>query len=226
MNKGKKRKQALHTEKNYLLAHFIFVRGVEGDRATSPFCASRNGSIDAARLSLEVQMERDIMQLEGEVGHFAHRKKTTCLQIFTFVHGAEGDRATSPSSASRNGSIDASRLSLEAQMEYNFMQLEGEVGHFAHGKKTICLRFLFLFMAWRAIRQPRPLLQVETARLMLPERRWKCKGNVTSCSWQATLGTLPTVKIPACNSFLCSWPRGGRGNVALFCSWKGSNWCF
>ena len=71
----------LHTEKNYLLVTFCFVHGAEGDRATSPSFASRNGSIDASRLSLEAQMERDFMLLEGEVGHFAHGKKTTYLQF-------------------------------------------------------------------------------------------------------------------------------------------------
>ena len=104
-------------------------------------------------------MERDFMQLEGKVGHFTHRKKLICLCLFTFVRGAEGDRAMSPSSASRNGPIDASRLSLEAQMERDFMQLEGEVGHFAHGKK-----------------------------------------------------------LPDCTFYLCSWRKGRRGNVALFCN--------
>ena len=68
-----------------------------------------------------------------------HTGKKYLLAIFTFVHGAEGNRAMPPSFASRDGSIDASRLSLEAQMECYFMLLEGEVGHFAHGKKTICL---------------------------------------------------------------------------------------
>ena len=65
----------LHTEKNYLLVIFTFFRGSEGDRATSPSSASRNGLIDASRLSLEAQMERDFMQLEGEVGNFAQGKK-------------------------------------------------------------------------------------------------------------------------------------------------------
>ena len=87
------------------------------------------------------------MLLEGEVGHFAHGKKNYLLVTFSFVHGSEGDRATSPSSASRNGSIDASRVSLEAQMQRDFVQLESEVGHFAHGKKTTKLRFLPLFVA-------------------------------------------------------------------------------
>ena len=80
-------------------------------------------------------MERYFMVLEGEVRHFAHGKKNYLLRTFSFVRGSEGDRATSPSSASRNGSIDASRLSLEAQMEHDFMQLEGEVRHFAHEEK-------------------------------------------------------------------------------------------
>ena len=96
-----------------------------------------------------------------------HTEKNYLLALFTFVHGAEGDRATLPSCASRNGSIDASKLSLEAQMERDFMQLEIKVGHFAHKKK-----------------------------------------------------------LPACAFHLCSWRRGWWGNVALFCSWKRSNWCF
>ena len=92
-------------------------------------------------------MERNFMQLEGEVGHFAHGKKNYLLVLFTFVRGTEGDRATSPSFASRNGSIDASTLSLKVQMERDFMQLEGEVGHFAHRKKLPDCNFLPLFMA-------------------------------------------------------------------------------
>ena len=96
-----------------------------------------------------------------------HREKNYLLVTFSFFRGSEGDRATLPSSASRNGSIDASRLSLEAQMQRDFMQLEGEVGHFAHGKK-----------------------------------------------------------VPDFAFYLCSWCRGRRGNVALFCSWKRSDWCF
>ena len=103
----------LHTEKNYLLVTFSFVRGSEGDRVTSPSSASRNGSIDASRLSLEAQMEHDFMQLEAKVGHFAHRKKNL-IALFTFVRGVEGDEATSPSFAAENEAIDASSSSLEA----------------------------------------------------------------------------------------------------------------
>ena len=75
----------LLTEKNYLLALFTFVRGVEGDKATSPSFASRHGSIDASRLSLEAQMERDFMQLEGEVDHFSHERKTSCLSFLPLL---------------------------------------------------------------------------------------------------------------------------------------------
>ena len=59
------------------------------------------------------------------------------LAIFTFVHGAEGDRATSPSFTSRNRSNHATRMSLEAQMERDFMQLAGEARHFTHGKNYL-----------------------------------------------------------------------------------------
>ena len=83
--------------------------------------------------------------MEGEAGHFTHRKKYL-LVIFSFVYGAEGDRATSLSSTSRNGSTYAPRLFVEVQMERDFMYLEGKVGHFAHGKNTTCLSFLPLFV--------------------------------------------------------------------------------
>ena len=59
-------------EKSYLLALFTFFCGAEGDRATPPSFSSRNGSIDASSSSLEVQMERNFMQLAGEAGHFTH----------------------------------------------------------------------------------------------------------------------------------------------------------
>ena len=106
-------------------------RQTRGDRATLPSFASRNGSIDVSRSSPEAHMERYFMQLEGEVGHSVHGKKLPACD-FSFVCGAEGDTAASASFESRNGSIDASKLSLEAQMERDFMLLEGEVGHCAH----------------------------------------------------------------------------------------------
>ena len=43
------------------------------------------------------------------------------LVILSFVVGAKGDRATSPSCASTNRSIDASKLFLEAQVERYFI---------------------------------------------------------------------------------------------------------
>ena len=131
----------LHTEQNCLLALLTFVHGTEGDRDMLPSSASRNGSIDAARALLEAQIERDFMQLAGKAEHFGHGKKNYLLAIFTFVNGEEGGRATSSSSESRNGSINASILSLEVQMERDFMQLEGEVGNFAQGKKIPACAF-------------------------------------------------------------------------------------
>ena len=119
---------------------------MHGDRATSPSFASRNGSIDASRLSLEAQMERYFMLLEGEVGHFAHGKTLLACNFYLCLW-RRGDRATSPSSESRNGSINASRMSLEAQMKRDFMLLEGEVGHFAHGK-TLPVS-IFYICSWR-----------------------------------------------------------------------------
>ena len=53
------------------------------------------------------------MQLAGKAGHFTHRKNYL-LPIVSFVHGAEGDEATSPSFVGEKAAIDASSLSLEA----------------------------------------------------------------------------------------------------------------
>ena len=54
------------------------------------------------------------MQLAGKAGHFTHGKNYL-LPIFSFVRGAEGDKATSPSFVGENAAIDASSLSLEAR---------------------------------------------------------------------------------------------------------------
>ena len=43
-----------------------------------------------------------------------HTEKIYLLAILSFVHGAEGDEATSPSFVSENAAIDATRSSLEA----------------------------------------------------------------------------------------------------------------
>ena len=124
--------------KKYLLVLFIFVHGAEGDRAMSPSFASRNGSMDASRLSLEVQMKRDIMQLAGKAGHFTN-KKNYLLVILSFVHGVEGDEATSPSFATENEAIDTSSMSLEAFIATLHMQRTCKRQHFTHGKqKTVC----------------------------------------------------------------------------------------
>ena len=150
-----------------------------------------------------------------------HTEKNYLLVTFSFVHGSEGNRATSPSSASRNGLIDVSRLSLEAQMECDFMLLEGEVGHFAQGKKNTSLRFSPLFVAQRAIGQRLPLLQIETGRLMLPNCLWKRKCNVTSCSWKAKLGTLHTEKNYLTSLF--TFVRGVEGDKATSPSFAAEN---
>ena len=92
------------------------------NRATSPSFGWRNGSLDGSTLSLETQMERDFMQLEGEVGHFAHEKKQPyLLALFTFVNGVEGDEATSPSFVAKNEAIEASSSSLEALIATRYM---------------------------------------------------------------------------------------------------------
>ena len=90
-------------------------------------------------------MEHYFLQLEDEVGHFTHGKKFL-LALLTFVRGTESDRETSPSSASRNGSIDAARALLKAQIERDFMQLAGKAEHFGHGKKSTYLQFLPLLV--------------------------------------------------------------------------------
>ena len=133
------------------------------------------------------------------------QEKNYLLAIFTFIHGVKGNRAMSPSFASRNGSIHASKLSLEAQMERNFMLLEGEVGHFAYGKKLPACAFHLC--SWRAEgdRAMSPSFAVETVRFMLPDCLWKRKCNVIPCCWKAKLGTLHTGKnyLLALFTFVC-----------------------
>ena len=67
-----------------------------------------------------------------------HTEKNYLLAFLTIVCGTEDDRATSPSSASGNGSIYASRSSPEAQIARYFLQLEDEVGHL-HTEKNYLL---------------------------------------------------------------------------------------
>ena len=113
--------------KNY---HHLFTtyeakaRQTHGDNATSP--------IETGRLMLLYRRQKHkwnvtVCSWKAKLGTL-HREKNYMLALFTFVCGTEDDRATSPSSPSRNGSIDASRLSLEEQMESHFKLLEGEVG--------------------------------------------------------------------------------------------------
>ena len=67
------------------------------------------------------------------MGTLHTEQKKYLFVLFTFVCGVEGNRGTSPTSTSRNGSIDPSRLSLEAQIKCDFMQLVGKAGHFTRG---------------------------------------------------------------------------------------------
>ena len=157
----------LHTErKNYLLALFTFVHGAKHDRAMSPSSASRNGSIDASKLSLEVQMDRHFMELAGKAVDFTHGKNYL-LAILSFVYGVEGNEATLLSFATENKAIDASNSSLEVLIATRYMQRGCKWEHFTHGKpKLVC--------------------------------------------WSLSVYKL----------------RGRRGNVFLFWNWKSSDWCF
>ena len=62
----------------------------------------------------------------------------------SFVHGVEGDRATSHSCASTKGSIDASSSSLEVQMACCFMQLVCKVREFTHKKIYLLANLSFV----------------------------------------------------------------------------------
>ena len=47
------------------------------------------------------------------------------------------------------------------------------------------------------------------------------------CRGRANCSTLPTAnKTSVCRFLILHKRRGRRGNIALFCSWKSSNWCF
>ena len=87
-----------------------------------------------------------------------HRGKKYLLAIFTFVCDVEGDRAMFPFFANRNGSIDASRLSLEAFIATLYMQRGCEREHFTHGKQNTYLPIFDSLQVERVRRQHRPLL--------------------------------------------------------------------
>ena len=88
-------------------------------------------------------------------------------------------------------------------------------------KKTTCLHFLPLFMAQRATGQRRPLLQVETGRSMLPDRRQKRKLHVTSCSWKTKLGIYTRKKNYLLALFI--FVRGVEGDEATSPSFTAGN---
>ena len=132
----------VHTKKNYLLAILSFVRGVEGDRTTSPSFENTNGSIDAFNSSLEARMARCFMQLVGKVGNFT-RKKFYLLAKSSFVHGAEGDGETSPIFTAKNESIDVSNSSLEAPSTTHDIGVGCKREQFRNGKQIpVCRSFV------------------------------------------------------------------------------------
>ena len=100
----------LHKKKIDLLVNLSLF---EGDGATSHSCTRTKGSIDASSSSLEVQMAYCFMTLVCKVGPFT-QEKIYLLANLSFVRGAEGVGATSPSFSTVNESIDASNSSMEA----------------------------------------------------------------------------------------------------------------
>ena len=103
----------LHTETNYLLAIVLFVRGAESDRATSPSCATVNGSIDASSSSLEASIPTQQMRGDANRSSFTMANKYLFADLLLFTSG-EGDEATSPSLTAENSGIDGSSALLEA----------------------------------------------------------------------------------------------------------------
>ena len=99
--------------------------------------------------------------------------------------------------------------------------------HFTDGKQNTCLPIFDCLQTEKATRQRRPLLQLKTRGLMLPERPWKRSLQLGICRGDANGNILPTAnKIPVCRSLIVYKQRGRRGNVALFYSRKRSGWCF
>ena len=90
------------------------------------------------------------MQLVGKAGHFTHGKNYL-LPIFSFVRGAEGDEATSPSFVVENAAIDASSLLLEAFTATRYMErgCNGSTLPTAN-KMPVCRSFTFY--QWRGRR--------------------------------------------------------------------------
>ena len=120
-----------------------------------------------------------------------HTKKNYLVAILLFVHGAEGDRTTSPSFENINGSIDASSSSLEAQMARCFLQLVCKVGHFTHKKFYLLVNRSFV-VAQKAMGKRLPFLQLKTSRLMFPALRWKRPLQLITSGWDANGSNFTT----------------------------------
>ena len=109
-------------------------RWTHGDRTTSPLLQVETGRSMLPDCRQKRKLNVTSCSWKTKLG-ILQTEKNYLLAFLTIVHGAKGDRATSPSSASGNGSIAASKSSPEAQIARYFSQLEDEVEHCTHGKK-------------------------------------------------------------------------------------------
>ena len=97
------------------------------------------------------------------------------------------------------------------------MQLEGKVGHFAHGKKYLLAFFTFV-PGVEGDEATSPSSVAENEAIEASSSSLKRLFQLHKCEGHANGKTLPTAnKTPVCRSFSVSKRRGRRGNVALFC---------
>ena len=111
----------LRTVNKYLFADLLLFTSGEGDGATSPSCATVNGSIDASSSSLEASIPTQQMRGDANRSSFTMANKYLFADLLLFTSG-EGDEATSPSFTAENSWIDVSSALLKALIATKQMQ--------------------------------------------------------------------------------------------------------
>ena len=95
----------------YLLADLLLFESGEGNKATSPSCATENKSIDASNSSMEMPIATHHMRGDANENSLPMAIKCLFANILFFV-AREANEATSPSFEAENVGIDASSALL------------------------------------------------------------------------------------------------------------------
>ena len=136
-----------------------------------------------------------------------YTEKFYLLANLYFVCGTECDEATSPSFATENRSIDASRSLLEVPIATHQMRGDAYESSFTMAKKYLFVD-LYCLRAERMMRQHHSLLQLKTGRLMLPTRCWKRQLQLIMCGGCEREQFAHSKQMLVCQSFILYSQRG------------------